>query len=97
MLAKISICNSFHPLSSSLNLVIDLVAEKSTPFNTNTTLRSVGGEKGLFLARIFAKILVPRLSKFSKFLGECPLSKINFFFLKTTILRVGKAFSGYIV
>ena len=48
MLAKISIYNVCHPFPLSPNVVIDLAAEKSTRFNTNTTLRSVGGEGDYF-------------------------------------------------
>ena len=84
MLAKISMYNVCHLLSPSLNVVINLVAENSTRFNTNTTLRSVGGE-GQNFGQNFAKILIPRLSKHSKFLGEYLLSKIYIFFLKTTV------------
>ena len=36
------------PFPPSFNVVIDLVAEKSTRFNTNTTLRSVGGDGDYF-------------------------------------------------
>ena len=36
------------PFPPSLNVAIDLVAEKSTRFNTNLTLKSVGGEEDYF-------------------------------------------------
>ena len=47
-LLKSQITMFFTPFPSSLNVVIDLVAEKSTRFNTNTTLRNVGGEGNYF-------------------------------------------------
>ena len=69
-MAKISTYNVCHPLSPSLNVVIGLVAEKSTRFNTNTntTLRSVGGEGYYFWPKfcqdINSTILVDKTPKY---------------------------------
>ena len=43
------------PFPPSLNVVIDLVPEKSTLFDTSITLRSVGGDRDYFLPKFLPR------------------------------------------
>ena len=83
------------PFPPSLNVVIDLVAGKTTRFNTNTTLRSARGDGDYFWPKFLPRF--HNCLNFQKFWESVSFSKIKFSFLKATILRVGKVFSVYIL
>ena len=58
------------PFPLSVNIVIDLVAEKSTRFNTNTTLRSVGGERETIFGQNFCEDINSTIADKQKWTGK---------------------------